>query len=56
MPPFTIGLPLPPVPTRVSPSTLPGIPIYNDGVPTSYYPEDRPTWDPRSWRKSVRGL
>src|SRR5207302_3456685 len=22
---------------RLSPSTLPGIPIYNDGIPTSYY-------------------
>src|SRR5437588_2356619 len=37
MQPFTIGLPLPPAPTRLSPSTLPGIPIYNDGIPTSYY-------------------
>jgi FtsP/CotA-like multicopper oxidase with cupredoxin domain len=37
MPPFTVGLPLPPVATKVSPSTLPGIPIYNDGIPTSYY-------------------
>jgi spore coat protein A, manganese oxidase len=37
MQPFTIGLPVPPAPTRVSPSALPGIPIYNDGIPTSYY-------------------
>jgi FtsP/CotA-like multicopper oxidase with cupredoxin domain len=36
-PAFTSTLPLPPVKQKVDPSTLPGIEIYNDGVPTSYY-------------------
>src|SRR5207302_5482467 len=36
-PAFTSTLPIPPVKQKVDPSTLPGIAIYNDGVPTSYY-------------------
>ena len=36
-PAFTSTLPLPPVKQKVNPNTLPGIPTYNDGVPTSYY-------------------
>ena len=36
-PAFTSTLPIPPVKQKVAPSTLPGVPIYNDGVPTSYY-------------------
>jgi len=36
-PPFMLGLPLPPVKQKVNPSTLPGVPLFNDGIPTSYY-------------------
>lgn len=36
-PPFTSSLPIPPVKQKVDPGTLPGIPIFNDGIPTSYY-------------------
>ncbi|HYL12294.1 MAG TPA: multicopper oxidase family protein [Terriglobales bacterium] len=36
-PAFTSTLPIPPVKQQVLPSTLPGVEIYNDGVPTSYY-------------------
>jgi len=36
-PAFTSTLPIPPVKQKVDPSTLPGVEIYNDGVPTSYY-------------------
>lgn len=37
MPAFSVGLPLPATATKVNPSTLPGVPVYNDGVTTSYY-------------------
>lgn len=36
-PPFNLGLPLPPVKQKVDPSTLPGVQLFNDGIPTSYY-------------------
>src|SRR4029077_7704543 len=36
-PAFTSTLPIPPVKQKVDPSTLPGVEVYNDGVPTSYY-------------------
>src|SRR5438270_2786211 len=36
-PAFTSTLPIPPVKQKVNPSTLPGVEIYNDGFPTSYY-------------------
>ncbi len=35
--PFANSLPLPPVKQPVNPSTLPGAPIFNDGIPTTYY-------------------
>ncbi len=35
--PFTLPLGLPPVKQAVNPSTLPGAPIFNDGIKTTYY-------------------
>jgi spore coat protein A, manganese oxidase len=36
-PAFTSSLPIPPVKQKVDPSTLPNVPLFNDGIPTSYY-------------------
>jgi spore coat protein A, manganese oxidase len=35
--PFQVPLPIPPVKTPVQAATLPGVPIFNDGFPTTYY-------------------
>jgi FtsP/CotA-like multicopper oxidase with cupredoxin domain len=36
-PAFTGSLPIPPVKQKVDPSTLPNVPMFTDGIPTSYY-------------------
>jgi len=36
-PAFTRSLPIPPVKQKVDPATLPNVPLFNDGIPTSYY-------------------
>jgi spore coat protein A len=36
-PAFTSTLPIPPVKQKVDPATLPNVPLFNDGIPTSYY-------------------
>ena len=34
--PFQVNLPIPPFKATVSPATLPGVPLFNDGIPTDY--------------------
>ncbi len=34
---FTGSLPIPPVKQKVDPRTLPNVPLFTDGIPTSYY-------------------
>jgi len=35
--PFQASLPIPVTKTPVSPATLPGVPLFNDGIPTDYF-------------------